>query len=153
MHTLYMGYFDVLMPIRQSLHAHERSRRGLYLRPYPRCGRLHRRYKLLFSLSDRSPIKSYAALAKALGCDFSKEKKGGEKDGKKGDGGVVVPPPLNRTLPRVMVDGPFGSASEDFFKVWSLNNAFVDCNLTMLTVRDCAARWCGYWRHSFRVHT
>jgi NADPH oxidase 2 len=22
--------------------------------------------------------------------------------------------PLNRTLPRVMVDGPFGSASEDF---------------------------------------
>jgi len=56
------------------------------------------------------------ALAKALGCDFNKEKKRGEKDGKKGDGGVVVPLPLNRTLPRVMVDGPFGSASEDFFK-------------------------------------
>lgn len=40
------------------------------------------------------------------------------KDEKKGsDGSIVIPPPLNRTLPRVMVDGPFGSASEDFFKV------------------------------------
>ncbi|KAK1225668.1 hypothetical protein PQX77_011382 [Marasmius sp. AFHP31] len=50
------------------------------------------------------------ALAKAVGCDFeSKDKK---------DGGKVLGtdtnPPLNRTLPRVMVDGPFGSASEDF---------------------------------------
>jgi len=50
-----------------------------------------------------------SALAKALGCDFdSKAEK--SKDG----GAVVVPPPLNRVLPRVMVDGPFGSASEDF---------------------------------------
>ena len=40
---------------------------------------------------------------------------------------MVVPPPLNRTLPRVMVDGPFGSASEDFFKVWFLNDAFMNC--------------------------
>ncbi|KAF8323105.1 NADPH oxidase [Clavulina sp. PMI_390] len=55
------------------------------------------------------------AFAKALGCDFSKKERGGEKD-KKGDQSMVVPPPLNRTLPRVMVDGPFGSASEDFFK-------------------------------------
>ncbi|EGG06344.1 uncharacterized protein MELLADRAFT_43541 [Melampsora larici-populina 98AG31] len=48
--------------------------------------------------------------AEALGCDFSKvsEKSGGEA--------AVVKPPTNRVLPRVMVDGPFGSASEDVFK-------------------------------------
>lgn len=54
------------------------------------------------------------ALAKALGCDFDSKK---EKE-VNAAGGVVVGtntnPPLNRTLPRVMVDGPFGSASEDF---------------------------------------
>jgi len=54
------------------------------------------------------------ALSKAVGCDFDAKEKG-EKSG----GTVIgtdVNPPLNRTLPRVMVDGPFGSASEDFFK-------------------------------------
>ncbi|KAF8648949.1 hypothetical protein AX16_006129 [Volvariella volvacea WC 439] len=65
------------------------------------------------------------ALSKAVGCDFPEKGargKGGEKD-KKGDapvGGKVVGtasnPPLSRTLPRIMVDGPFGSASEDFLK-------------------------------------
>ncbi|KAI9449064.1 NADPH oxidase [Lactarius psammicola] len=54
--------------------------------------------------------------AKALGCDFDKKSNKGEKD----PGGKVVGtstnPPLNRVLPRVMVDGPFGSASEDFLK-------------------------------------
>lgn len=51
-----------------------------------------------------------SAFAKALGCDFdSKPEKGAEKTG-----GIVVPPPINRVLPRIMVDGPFGSASEDF---------------------------------------
>ena len=30
--------------------------------------------------------------------------------------GTDTNPPLNRVLPRVMVDGPFGSASEDFLK-------------------------------------
>ncbi|KAI0034788.1 NADPH oxidase [Vararia minispora EC-137] len=54
-------------------------------------------------------------LAQVLGCDIPKP---GEK-GKKGEaGGKVVGtstnPPLNRVLPRIMVDGPFGSASEDF---------------------------------------
>ncbi|KAI9437961.1 NADPH oxidase [Lactarius indigo] len=52
--------------------------------------------------------------AKALGCDFDKKSDKGEKD----PGGKVIGtsanPPLNRVLPRVMVDGPFGSASEDF---------------------------------------
>lgn len=55
------------------------------------------------------------ALAKAVGCDFETKGKG---KGDKGDaGGKVIgrsDNPLNRTLPRVMVDGPFGSASEDF---------------------------------------
>jgi NADPH oxidase len=51
------------------------------------------------------------ALSKAVGCDFGSK----GKDGEKGDaGGKVVPTPVNRVLPRVMVDGPFGSASEDF---------------------------------------
>ncbi|KXN89716.1 Superoxide-generating NADPH oxidase heavy chain subunit A [Leucoagaricus sp. SymC.cos] len=59
------------------------------------------------------------ALAKACGCNFTKGK-GGEKDKKEAAGGKVIGtntnPPLNVTLPRVMVDGPFGSASEDFSK-------------------------------------
>ncbi|KZT35208.1 hypothetical protein SISSUDRAFT_1064674 [Sistotremastrum suecicum HHB10207 ss-3] len=51
------------------------------------------------------------AFAKALGCDFdSKESKETKIVGTREN------PPLNRTLPRVMVDGPFGSASEDFLK-------------------------------------
>src|SRR4051794_6460467 len=52
-------------------------------------------------------------LANALGCDFDKKAKDAEKPG----GlviGTAVNPPINRVLPRVMVDGPFGSASEDF---------------------------------------
>lgn len=54
------------------------------------------------------------AMSKAVGCDF--ESKRGEKD-KDGGGKVIgtdVNPPVNKILPRVMVDGPFGSASEDF---------------------------------------
>ncbi len=56
--------------------------------------------------------------AEALGCDF--DKKSGEKGEKGAAGGRVVGtdvnPPVNRILPRIMVDGPFGSASEDFLK-------------------------------------
>jgi NADPH oxidase 2 len=59
--------------------------------------------------------------ANVLGCDF--DKTSGEKNGKGekgGAGGRVVGtdvnPPVNRVLPRIMVDGPFGSASEDFLK-------------------------------------
>ncbi|KAF7341131.1 FAD-binding FR-type domain-containing protein [Mycena venus] len=47
------------------------------------------------------------ALAKAVGCDFE-SKKGAS------DGSAVVTPPINRALPRVMVDGPFGTCSEEF---------------------------------------
>ncbi|KAH9458086.1 hypothetical protein Pst134EB_010389 [Puccinia striiformis f. sp. tritici] len=50
--------------------------------------------------------------AEALGCDFSRDNK--EKTKKVGP--LVLPPATNRVLPRVMVDGPFGSASEDVFK-------------------------------------
>jgi hypothetical protein len=56
---------------------------------------------------------------KVLGCDFN-NKKGGEKGEKGAAGGRVVGtdvnPRVNRVLPRIMVDGPFGSASEDFLK-------------------------------------
>ncbi|KAG7445186.1 NADPH oxidase [Guyanagaster necrorhizus] len=52
------------------------------------------------------------ALAEAVGCDFETKEKGAPA------GGVVIGtninPPINRTLPRVMIDGPFGSASEDY---------------------------------------
>jgi NADPH oxidase 2 len=45
-----------------------------------------------------------AALAKACGCNFDSED----------IETVDVPKYSNKALPRVMVDGPFGSASEDF---------------------------------------
>lgn len=51
-----------------------------------------------------------AALADAVGCDFNKEK------GAAVVVGTETNPSLNRVLPRVMIDGPFGSASEDFLK-------------------------------------
>ena len=53
------------------------------------------------------------ALAKALGCDFPDN---GKIDAPVGGKivGTNINPPLSRTLPRVMIDGPFGSASEDF---------------------------------------
>jgi len=53
-------------------------------------------------------------LANAVGCDFDSKGKGDKGDDA---GGRVIGKsdnPLNRTLPRIMVDGPFGSASEDF---------------------------------------
>jgi len=59
------------------------------------------------------------ALAKAVGCDFpQKGDKGGKGDAPVGGKviGTSTNPPMNRTLPRVMIDGPFGSASEDFLK-------------------------------------
>jgi len=57
-----------------------------------------------------------SALAKAVGCDF--DSKGGKDAGAVGGKvvGTATNPGVNRVLPRVMVDGPFGSASEDFFK-------------------------------------
>ncbi|KAF2007932.1 NADPH oxidase 5 [Amniculicola lignicola CBS 123094] len=50
------------------------------------------------------------AFGKALGCDLEKKEKG-EKGGMQGN--EVA---LRKILPRVYIDGPFGSASEDVFK-------------------------------------
>ncbi|EFX01095.1 NADPH oxidase [Grosmannia clavigera kw1407] len=56
------------------------------------------------------------ALAKAVGCDFGKDKDASKVVGVSGGDGSDVDPALRRILPRVYVDGPFGSASEDVFK-------------------------------------
>jgi NADPH oxidase 2 len=60
------------------------------------------------------------ALARTLGCQFDKKEKGGgsalvgmNEMEAKADG---LDPAAGRLLPRVYVDGPFGSASEDVFK-------------------------------------
>lgn len=52
------------------------------------------------------------ALAESLGCDLPTKDSKPEKN----VGALVVTPSANRVLPRVMIDGPFGSASEDVFK-------------------------------------
>ena len=54
-------------------------------------------------------------LATTLGCVFDKPKDGSKVVGVNGENGDVDPA-LRRVLPRVYVDGPFGSASEDVFK-------------------------------------
>ncbi|CRK44119.1 hypothetical protein BN1723_006036 [Verticillium longisporum] len=55
------------------------------------------------------------AVSTALGCEFDKNKDGSKVVGVNGDGSDVDPA-LRRVLPRVYIDGPFGSASEDVFK-------------------------------------
>uniref|UniRef100_A0A0W0G8Y0 FAD-binding FR-type domain-containing protein n=1 Tax=Moniliophthora roreri TaxID=221103 RepID=A0A0W0G8Y0_MONRR len=84
------------------------------------------------------------ALAKAVGCDFEGEgKKGGGGGGADAGGKVVgtdTNPPLNTTLPRIMVDGPFGSASEDF-----LNYEVVLLVYFTWVIRDFGA---AEWFHS-----
>ncbi|KAF2175029.1 hypothetical protein K469DRAFT_86122 [Zopfia rhizophila CBS 207.26] len=52
------------------------------------------------------------AFGKALGCDLDR-KGGGAKEKGGADASVE---PLRKILPRVYIDGPFGSASEDVFK-------------------------------------
>ncbi|KAJ6607226.1 NADPH oxidase [Mycena sp. CBHHK59/15] len=47
------------------------------------------------------------ALATAVGCDFEAKKNAGAA-------ATVVNPPISRALPRIMVDGPFGTCSEEF---------------------------------------
>lgn len=62
------------------------------------------------------------SLGRALGAEVKERgaKKDSEKGGDEKGGAKVVGtrsnPPLNVVLPRVMIDGPFGSASEDFAK-------------------------------------
>ena len=58
-------------------------------------------------------------LAAALGCSFDTEPKADESElvsVNATDHGPTTNPALRRVLPRVFVDGPFGSASEDVFK-------------------------------------
>lgn len=54
------------------------------------------------------------AFGKALGCDL--DRKGGGDKGSKEKGGDAQELALRKILPRVYIDGPFGSASEDVFK-------------------------------------
>ena len=57
------------------------------------------------------------ALGKTLGCNLDKEKKDAAVVGVAAqDAPSGSDPALTRVLPRVLVDGPFGSASEDVFK-------------------------------------
>ncbi|PSR84362.1 ferric reductase like transmembrane component [Coniella lustricola] len=54
-------------------------------------------------------------VSKALGCEWDKKAQGSNVVGVNSDN-ADVDPALRRVLPRVYVDGPFGSASEDVFK-------------------------------------
>ena len=62
------------------------------------------------------------ALAAAVGCSFDQgsEKSGAERSAVVGidqkASNIDVDPSLRKILPRVFIDGPFGSASEDVFK-------------------------------------
>lgn len=57
------------------------------------------------------------SLGKALGCTFDKKSAGrSEVVGVNEIEGKGVDPALRKILPRVFIDGPFGSASEDVFK-------------------------------------
>ncbi|KAL1984581.1 hypothetical protein VTN96DRAFT_8883 [Rasamsonia emersonii] len=59
------------------------------------------------------------ALAKVLGCDFESGKGSNESavvGVNKNDANDDIDPTIRRILPRIYVDGPFGSASEDVFK-------------------------------------
>jgi NADPH oxidase len=62
-------------------------------------------------------------VGKILGCEVDKPKDGAKKDAsqvvsvnKNDAGSDGVDPAIRRVLPRVYIDGPFGSASEDVFK-------------------------------------
>lgn len=55
------------------------------------------------------------ALAESLGCDFDRKSEKGAPLTRSMDD-VSLVPNLQKALPRVYVDGPFGSASEDVFK-------------------------------------
>jgi predicted ferric reductase len=58
------------------------------------------------------------ALGRVLGCNFEKKSGGDSKviGVSKDENGMEVDPAIRRILPRIYVDGPFGSASEDVFK-------------------------------------
>ncbi|CAG8471586.1 11249_t:CDS:2 [Paraglomus occultum] len=56
-------------------------------------------------------------LAKRLGCNFDEEKRRRSEVRSTASGiEISMAPDLKNSLPRVMIDGPYGSASEDVFK-------------------------------------
>jgi NAD(P)H-flavin reductase len=107
------------------VHPHKVRLFIFYIHNYPH----HRLLPQYFSAPEEDYISIHIRVvgdftrefANALGCDFDKKSGENSEKGEKGAAGgrVVgtdVDPPLNRVLPRIMVDGPFGSASEDFLK-------------------------------------
>jgi NADPH oxidase len=52
------------------------------------------------------------ALSRAVGCDFESARTKGAAAGKVVNS--ATNPAVNRVLPRIMIDGPFGTSSEDF---------------------------------------
>ncbi|KAJ7143696.1 NADPH oxidase [Mycena epipterygia] len=55
------------------------------------------------------------ALSRAVGCDFESARAKGAAPPKEGKVvNAITNPSINRVLPRIMIDGPFGTASEDF---------------------------------------
>jgi NADPH oxidase len=55
------------------------------------------------------------ALAQAVGCDFESTRAKGAAPTTEGKVvNTAANPRLNRVLPRIMIDGPFGTSSEDF---------------------------------------
>jgi hypothetical protein len=55
------------------------------------------------------------ALSRAVGCDFESARAKGAAPPTGGNVvNTITNPPLNRILPRIMIDGPFGTSSEDF---------------------------------------
>ena len=56
------------------------------------------------------------ALANSLGCSFDGSSETSVTAVDKSIGGDEVDPSIRKVLPRVYIDGPFGSASEDVFK-------------------------------------
>lgn len=71
-----------------------------------------------------------SALAKCLGCNF--DLPSNPNGGNEGGGNVSAReiPLLNRVLPRVMIDGPFGSACEDFLNYETVLLVAADIGVT-----------------------
>ncbi|KAI5475801.1 hypothetical protein MNV49_000812 [Pseudohyphozyma bogoriensis] len=85
---------------------------SVHIREFPVFSRHRLDHSLMLTTLPAGIVGDFTrALALALGCNLDKK---GEKEGDRG--AEVVNPPVNKVLPRVMVDGPFGSASEDVFK-------------------------------------
>jgi hypothetical protein len=94
------------------------------------------------------------ALGEALGCDVKAkgEKPTNLKDGdEKQSQSYVVNPPMNRVLPRIMIDGPFGSASEDWDKFASFVEMFL-LRSYVLAGNHRSLR-SGHRRHALLEHT